>query len=161
MSKRSQLASTTETEQLDNLSRIKTIGFTRAGCWKLSKAGLAFELGEFGSARNVLYAFVVVDELVYIGKTVQSLRSRMSGYKTPGPTQSTNVKNHARIRDCLAQGKSVEIFALPDNGLQTYGGLHVNLAAGLEDSLARDLEPSWNGGQKESPNLPLQSIEPE
>jgi hypothetical protein len=38
----------------------------------------------------------------------------------------------------------VEIYALPDNGLLRYGGFHVNLAAGLEDSIVRDLNPPWN-----------------
>jgi hypothetical protein len=30
-----------------------------------------------------------------------------------------------------------------------FGGFHLNLAAGLEDSLIRDLRPVWNGGRKE------------
>jgi hypothetical protein len=38
----------------------------------------------------------------------------------------------------------VDIFALPDNGLLHYGGFHINLAAGLEDSLISTLAPSWN-----------------
>jgi hypothetical protein len=46
----------------------------------------------------------------------------------------------------VAAGTSVEIHALPDNdnGLLYYGGIHVNLAAGLEDSLIAALKPSWN-----------------
>ena len=35
----------------------------------------------------------------------------------------------------LSKGKSIDIFALPDNGLIHYGGFHLNLAAGLESSL--------------------------
>ena len=93
---------------------------------------------------------------MYVGKTVQPLRIRMAGYKTPGPTQPTNIKNNGKIREALAQGKRVEIMVLPDNGLLHYGGFHVNLAAGLEDSLVRELMPPWNGGQKESPNQSLQ-----
>ena len=38
----------------------------------------------------------------------------------------------------------VEIHALPDNGLLYYRGFHVNLAAGLEDSLVATLKPVWN-----------------
>lgn len=87
---------------------------------------------------------------MYIGKTVQPLNKRMTGYKTPGPTQSTNINNHNRISACLNQAKTVEIFVLPDNGLLRNGGFHVNLAAGLEDSLVRDLAPPWNGGLKET-----------
>jgi hypothetical protein len=140
----------------DKLGRIKTIGFTPAGWWNVSDGVLTFELNDLATARNVLYAFVVDDELMYVGKTVQPLRTRMAGYKSPGPTQSTNIKNNGNIRESLAQGKRVEILVLPDNGLLHYGGFHVNLAAGLEDSLVRDLMPAWNGGQKELPNQSLQ-----
>jgi hypothetical protein len=144
----------------DKLGRIKVIGFALAGCWKLSDNGLAFELNDLATAHNVLYAFVVDGEVMYVGKTVQPLRTRMAGYKTPGPTQSTNIKNNGKIREALAQGKRVEILMLPDNGLLHYGGFHVNLAAGLEDSLVRELMPPWNGGQKESLSQLLQPTEP-
>src|ERR1700722_13588324 len=144
----------------EKLGAIKAIGFTVAGCWTLSDTALTFELNDLATARNVLYAFVVDDELMYVGKTVQPLRTRMAGYKNPGPTQSTNIKNNGKIRDTLAQGKRVEILVLPDNGLLHYGGFHVNLAAGLEDSLVRKLMPPWNGGQKEAPNESMQPPEP-
>jgi hypothetical protein len=141
----------------NKLSRLKKIGFTAAGSWKLTAGVLTFELHGLGSARNVLYAFVVDGELVYVGKSVQTLRTRMNGYKNPGTTQSTNIKNNKNIREALEQGKQVEIHVLPDNGLLHYGGFHVNLAAGLEDSVVRELSPLWNGGQKESAN---QALEP-
>jgi hypothetical protein len=101
----------------DKLARIKTIGFTVAGCWRFSNGELAFELADHQNARNVLYAFVMDGELMYIGKTVQALRTRMAGYKTPGLTQSTNIKNNRNIRDCLGRGKRIDIYVLPDNGL--------------------------------------------
>lgn len=92
----------------------------------------------------MLYAFVVGDEVLYIGKTVQPLRARMRGYERPAPTQSTNERSHAKIREFLAGGREVQVLALPDNGLLHYGGFHVNLAAGLEDSIVRELRPKWN-----------------
>jgi hypothetical protein len=42
----------------------------------------------------------------------------------------------------------VEIYALPDEGLHHYGDFHLNLAAGLEDSIISVLDPEWNGGKK-------------
>lgn len=134
------------------LDRLKRIGFTAVGWWELTESGISFELTEFATARNILYAFVIDGDLNYIGKTTQSLRARMAGYKTPGPTQSTNIRNHARIRELLTAGAHVEIFALPDSGLLYYGEFHVNLAAGLEDSLVRDLSPPWNGERKDVEN---------
>ena len=141
-----------------HLTRLKFIGFALVGVWKLGEDGIFFELNDLLNARNVLYAFGVDGQLVYIGKTVQPLRARMSGYKNPGLTQSTNIKNNRKLHESLNMGGNVEIFILPDNGLLHYGGFHLNLAAGLEDSLIKDLSPAWNGGQKEASNQTLQPI---
>ena len=133
----------------DRLDRIKQIGFTRAGSWSLDGATIVCELVQHASARNILYAFVIEDCVLYIGKSVRSLCTRMCGYRSPEPTQSTNVRNNRNIRKALERGQLVEVFVLPDNGLLHYGGFHVNLAAGLEDSLIKELKPAWNGGRKE------------
>jgi hypothetical protein len=143
----------------DKLGRLKTIGFTVAGLWKFDGEGIACELNELAIARNVLYSFAVDGQLMYVGKTVQPLRVRMAGYRNPGPTQSTNIKNNQNIRESLARGKQVEVYVLPDNGLLHYGKFHVKLAAGLEDSVVRELNPPWNGGQKEARNQTLQPTE--
>lgn len=125
--------------------RLKNVGFAKAGHWTLTKGVLEYDVSPSFDLRNVLYAFVSGDgEVLYIGKTVNRLTTRMYGYKNPGPSQSTNQKGHARIRTLLQRGLVVEIWALPDNGLLHYGGFHVNLAAGLEDSLVRELAPPWN-----------------
>ena len=44
----------------------------------------------------------------------------------------------------IKSGSAVDIYALPDPGDMEYKGFHLNLAAGLEDSLIRELKPSWN-----------------
>ena len=61
-----------------------------------------------------------------------------------GTLQSTSIRGNKLIKDFVAQGKAVDIYALPDHGLQYYGGFHVNLAAGLEDALVSNLKPPWN-----------------
>lgn len=71
-------------------------------------------------------------------------RAAMYGYQNPGPKQTTNIKGNGFIRGLASSGKEVEIHALPDNGLLHYGGFHVNLAAGLEDSIVSTLKPAWN-----------------
>jgi hypothetical protein len=68
----------------------------------------------------------------------------MYGYQNPGPTQSTNIHNNARLRERLAAGDMVSILALPDHGLLHYGAFHLSLAAGLEDSIVSTLKPPWN-----------------
>jgi hypothetical protein len=124
--------------------RLKNMGFHLCGEWKLDNNRLKCDLVDCANAKNVLYAFVCEEQVLYIGKTVQSLRKRINGYQTPGPTQSTNIKGNKLIKESISDGKCIEIYALPDNGLLYYGGFHVNLAAGLEDSLVKTLKPSWN-----------------
>jgi hypothetical protein len=126
------------------LSRLQQIGFQHVGTWSEAAGCLACELSAHSHAANVLYAFVVDEDVVYVGKTIQSLRARMRGYERPGPSQSTNDRSHKKIRELLASGQKVQVLALPDNGLLRYGGFHVNLAAGLEDSIVRELHPKWN-----------------
>jgi hypothetical protein len=126
------------------LQRLKNIGFRRCGQWQVEDNRLNCVLAEHADARNILYAFVSEETVLYIGKTTRSLKRRMYGYQNPGPTQRTNIKGNKRIMEVVAADQSVEIYALPDNGLLYYGGFHVNLAAGLEDSLVKTLKPVWN-----------------
>jgi hypothetical protein len=78
----------------------------------------------------------------------------MYGYWRPSSTQSTNVRINGLIRASLAAGHDVEILVLPDNGLMHYGQFHLNLAAGLEDSIIASIVPPWNGGRiKPQPDI--------
>ncbi|MGZ9709371.1 GIY-YIG nuclease family protein [Glaciimonas sp. GNP009] len=131
------------------LTRLTTVGFSLAGRWLLSGRGLDLDLDKIiAGKRDVLYAFAVDGALSYIGKTASTLRSRMQGYKTP-PSSSqnggtTNIKNNRNILDALAKGKTVSIFVLFDQSQQSHGEFCINLAAGLEDNLIRELSPPWN-----------------
>lgn len=124
--------------------RLREMGFVRCGEWQLHDGKPKCHLLDCADARNVLYAFAISGEVVYVGKTIRPLKQRLYGYQNPGPTQSTNIKGNGLIRDALVAGAVVEIYALPDNGLLYYGGFHVNLAAGLEDSLVSTIRPAWN-----------------
>ena len=126
------------------MDRLFKIGFRKAGEWVQNKSGIDYILDECGDDSNILYCFVSESTVLYVGKTVQSLKKRMYGYKRPGPTQSTNIKGNKNINKLLSEGKQVEIYALPDNGLLHFGDFHINLAAGLEDSIVKTLNPLWN-----------------
>ena len=143
---------------MDSLNRLTAMGFIECGEWVAAEDQVVSKLLKCADAQNILYAFVVDDAVMYIGKTVQSLRARMQGYRTPGQTQLTNVRNNQNLRSALSSGRRVAIYVLPDNGLLYYGGFHVNLAAGLEDSLVRELQPPWNGGKKDSGEPPLPDV---
>lgn len=126
------------------LQRLEDIGFRPAGTWSLEDGKARCTLTDCASERNILYALVVDGEVMYVGKTTRPLKTRLYGYQNPGPTQSTNIKGNILIIEALRSGSSVAVYALPDNGLLHYGGFHVNLAAGLEDSLVSTLKPAWN-----------------
>jgi hypothetical protein len=130
------------------MNRLLDIGFMNVGNWAISDSEIDFQLKLHGSQRNILYAFVCDAEVKYVGKTVQPLRSRMYGYKNPGRSQITNIRNHARLKEELSRGVGIDILALPDNGMLHYGQFHYNLAAGLEDSIIAIIKPSWNGTPK-------------
>ena len=127
-----------------DLDRLLAMGFRLAAHWSLPGPELECAFVEHATARNILYAFVAGGAVVYVGKTVQTLRQRLYGYRRPVATQSTNLKGNRLIREALGAGHPVAVYALPDHGLLYYGGFHVNLAAGLEDSLVATLKPAWN-----------------
>ncbi len=105
---------------------------------------IKLSLSEYAQSANVLYAFVGDGKVLYIGKTTQQLKKRLYGYQNPRSTQATNLRGNVAITQELSDGRPVIICALPDNGLLKLGGFHLNLAAGLEDSLINDLRPPWN-----------------
>jgi len=87
------------------------------------------------------------------------LLARMTRYRNPGSTQSTNIKIKANIRQCFDQGKRVDIYVLPDHALMQYGKFHVNLVPGLKDSIMREVNPLWHGEQKKGkPNPPTNGV---
>ena len=126
------------------MNRLINIGFRKVGKWSQTPSGIGYALHDCADARNILYCFVCNQAILYVGKTTQPLKKRMYGYQNPGPTQSTNIKGNKNIHDLLADGKQVDIYALPDNGLLHFGAFHINLAAGLEDSIVKTLKPIWN-----------------
>ena len=141
------------------MQRLLDIGFEHAGRWYIKDGLLELEITRFATQANVLYAFIADGEIKYIGKTVTPLATRMRGYRRPHARQSTNVRNHAAVRDLLASGADIELFVLPDNGLMHYGKFHLNLAAGLEDSLIKVIAPPWNGGHAEDPKEQFEDVD--
>lgn len=134
----------------DNLARLTQAGFTPAGNWSLRGNQLDLILHEpCACERNVLYAFAVDGALVYVGKTIQPLKKRMQGYKSPAVNAdhgaTTNIKNNRNIVTALTAGHAVDIFVMRSPASQRHGEFDVNLSAGLEDSLIKALAPPWNG----------------
>lgn len=127
------------------MDRLIRIGFMQVGYWTLlTPEKIDYVLNSNHYTRDLLYSFVSNGEIKYIGKTTQTLDDRMYGYQNPGPTQSTNIRVNGLIKGLLSQDKPVDIFILADNGLLSFGGFRVNMAAGLEDTLIKEIDPEWN-----------------
>jgi hypothetical protein len=130
------------------MKRLTDIGFRKVGEWKMLNESISPNLLELADSSNILYAFIFDGEVLYVGKTTQTLQKRIYGYQKPGPSQFTNIKGNKLLKELLAEGKSISIYALPDDGLHHIGAFHLNLAAGLEDSIIATLKPRWNGSLK-------------
>lgn len=127
-----------------SLDKLISIGFKKVGVWSIKNGQLSPNLTAEQNSRNILYCFVIDNEPMYVGKTTQMLKRRMYGYQNPGKTQFTNIRNNQNIKGALARSTQVDIYVLPDHGLLHFGEFHLNLAAGLEDSITSTLKPTWN-----------------
>lgn len=151
-----------------NMNRLVKVGFKPAGHWLLNGNCLELILDAvLAQEADVLYAFVVDGSLAYVGKTTQSLKKRMQGYKSPASNGerggSTNIKNNRNIIAALNNGQVVNILAMRSQAPCQHGEFHINLSAGLEDSLIRALSPPWNGRRQAVPGLapsPTQAAAP-
>jgi len=126
------------------LKRLRDAGFSEVGNWIRGQERVVCELVVEKTSYNILYAFVSGEQVLYVGKTTIPLRDRMYQYQRPGPTQRTNMRVNAAITEMLESGASISVYALPDPGDMEYRGFHLNLAAGIEDGVIRELQPKWN-----------------
>jgi hypothetical protein len=106
--------------------------------------------------KNVIYAFVVGDNVKYIGKTTQGLLTRLRWYIFPDKNgHATNQKCNNKIFEALTNETTVEIWMFFSSQNQKYNNEYdLNLAAGLEDGLIKLLKKTdpycWNGQNKKN-----------
>lgn len=134
-----------------NAEILRDMEFRDVGHWTLKdeEHRLQYKVDDvhkgYLDVRNVLYAFVQGDDVLYIGKTTRSVRNRFVGYCTPGVNQSTNIKCNDGIRDIISRGGEVRILIFSPISHLSYSEFPINLAAGLEDALVARMAPPWNG----------------
>lgn len=126
------------------MNRLLKIGFICVGNWSLTDNLIKYKLDSNHKTKNVLYSYISNGEIMYIGKTTMQLTKRMYGYQNAGPSQTTNIRVNAAIKELLLKDIPVDIFILEENGLLRYGDFKINLAAGLEDVLIYEISPKWN-----------------
>jgi len=138
------------------------LGFQEAGYWECEGSTLSARISKLGDARDFLYAFVTDQDILYIGKSINTVRQRMAQYEQPGPTQKTNIRNNRDIMKLLTDDCEVRILVFVEPEPMFFRGYHVSLAAGLEDELIRRFHPRWNKlGKRRSPRLTGKTDPPE
>ncbi|MCH8273678.1 MAG: hypothetical protein IH851_02705 [Armatimonadetes bacterium] len=96
----------------------------------------------------MLYAFTIGQSVMYLGKTERLLVERLQNYKTPDPSQRTNMAQKKRISDLLARGQDVAIWVFDDWDSSSHVGFPTKDLAGIEAHLIGLLNPPWNGSTK-------------
>lgn len=163
----------------NTIERLSAVNFQLLGQWCMEVDHLRYELTSEDdetrmrlSSGAALYAFVSEGNVFYVGKTALSLKQRFVGYCKPGTDQRTNLKCHRNIKAELAAGKTVEIHTLTGVTPLCWGEFELDVAAGLENSLIKQLDPPWNGKcgkqtvsesaelESEALNIPREEIQP-
>jgi hypothetical protein len=113
------------------MKKLTEIGFKKVGKWSFKDNLLQYELNEKYTTKNILYSFVIENEIKYIGKSVKTISQRLNGYRRPNISQRTNFRLNNLIIEKLRDGKKVEIYLFEDNAELSYKEKKINLSAGL------------------------------
>ncbi len=119
-----------------------------SGGFELSSAWLTGPDGDLTLAAPLpkqpgVYAFVLDDQAVYVGVTLQTLAVRMSMYLRGHSSQPTNVFMRERLIEELRSRQSADIYTIcpPD---QSWNEWPLSISAGLEVGLIKRFHLPWN-----------------
>jgi len=137
--------------QVISLRKLKHLGFIRGLRWTMSgdRPIVAFE-SEARSISPAIYAFVVEDAVVYIGKSTGSFAARMLEYQSPTQEpRRTTYKNRERVKAELLSGRRVYVYVLKAE-YHEWNGIRLDIASALEVPLMNEpfAKPIWNGRAK-------------
>jgi hypothetical protein len=104
--------------------KLVQLGFKPAGYWEIVDGSLRYALHNHAQVRGVLYAFICAGRVRYVGKTRLTLQERMNGYRNPGKSQRTNVRNNRYINKELKRMHGVQILVFPARK-RTYKGYSI------------------------------------
>ena len=131
-----------------SITCLAELGFTEVGSWSGDpglSSGIRFALTRMGDTRSI-YAFAVGQDVEYIGicdSKTTTLAERMKRYQSMAGA-GTNKRIAGKIRQALATGHRVVIYAWKPESQINCKGLNVDLVKGLENPLIAELKPEWN-----------------
>ncbi len=125
--------------------RLTASGFSLSARWKLQANSRVQLIGEPPKQPGV-YAFAVDGEVCYVGKTQKGIAKRLRPYEISKDKTRLAFRIRALIRKALKSGSEVTVLTIVSLKPIRWRGLPVNLIAGLEAGLIRELQPKtrWN-----------------
>lgn len=126
--------------------KLRTLGFVPAGEFRAAAetgGRIRYHQRELLPLTGGLYAFVLADQVVYIG-VASNLRRRIAGAHGR-PLTAARKASHAatQLRRVLHAGDRVRVMiATPEPG--EWNGIPVDTALGLEPGLIKRAKPTWN-----------------
>ena len=142
------------------MNKLINLGFVNSAYATLINGDLSIEITANRFSRNILYAFVVINEpelsdwhVRYIGHSRKTFENRMYGYEL-GNGVAVNNRIHNELIELLQNGREVVVYCLPDIFNMNLHGLHIDISAGLEYALI-DYYCTYNF---ENNHPPLQNI---
>ncbi len=125
-------------------------GFCLSARWELQENSRVQLIGEPPKQPGV-YAFAVDGEVCYVGKAKKGIATRLRPYEiVKGKTVKGKTRQGFRIKTlickALKSGSEVTVLTIVNLKPIRWRGLPVNLIAGLEAGLIRELQPKtkWN-----------------
>ena len=127
--------------------------FARSGEWYLENEKLLYSVCEdenfnetqFFDEEGKIYMFVSSSgEVIYIGKTSNTVRQRFVGYRTPGNTQQTNRRVNDSLVELIKNGEKVYIYISDFPNQLKWENFSISLSSGLEDALIDSIQPRLN-----------------
>jgi hypothetical protein len=141
-----------------SLEVLKTYGFQRVGHWELADykstthlshlRGVQFILNEtFPDRGGVVYAFVIDQDVAYIGETYKGMRDRFVSYRYGNPLErDTDDRIKIELTEALLRASEVSVWAMAPRTTISLGAqvLEVSASKPVEELLIRTINPPLN-----------------
>ncbi len=141
-----------------DLLTIREYGLEKIGSWVLSTRytstqhlkhlpGIDFLLPHFHDDNNLVYAFAIGDDVIYVGETTKGITERFKSYRSGNPNvRDTDNRVKEKITEALQAGIEVTIWvSQPKAIIELPNGKHeIPASKPVEEMLISCIKPTLN-----------------
>ena len=128
----------------EQLAQLKAAGFLEVGHWELDSNRQPRFVGQAPGEPGV-YAIIVNGGVCYIGCAQRGIHRRFRKYNNPDNKGAVAIRVRGYITEALSSDAKVNVLALKTISEPVpWNGLPLDLIAGLEEGLIRQMQPAWN-----------------